>query len=132
VYGELNESLLNKIAVGDSPTFTVLQESELELQYVYDNQTPPSSPQRTPRSPQRRRAANAGVAEAVLFGHLAEVLCTHERLAEIVVQYEGLLCFFQYICSTYFAVPYAEAVANGRDRLQWKVRCPVYMHLYAA
>lgn len=133
VYSVLNESLLDKIARGMVPSFTQLYianedgDGDGDLPDVSD--TPPSaggpgSPGSTaspPLTAERRRSPDAGLAEAVLFGHMAEVLCTHEGLAAVLVQNEGLLSFFQFMCSTFFAVTYAHACTSGVDRLSWKV-----------
>jgi hypothetical protein len=68
-----------------------------------------------------RSSRTAGVAEAVLFGHMAEVFSTHEDLALVLQQYEGLLCFFQYIASTFFSEPYLTDIKAGTDTLFWRV-----------
>lgn len=121
VYGALNEVLLGKITRGDVLTFSQLSELDQHELPDYNYATPPASPARTARSPDRKRPTGAGISEAVLFSHIAEVLCTHKKLAAVLMQHEGLLTFFQHIANAYFTVPYAEACANGTDSLNWKV-----------
>lgn len=123
VYDELNDNLLEKIARGDTPTFKPLDLSKFD---PFEDEQPTSTVSSPARSPGRRKKSpDATIAEAVLFGHMAEVLCTHEKLATILTQYEGLLSFFQFMCSTFFTVPYAHTVASGDDSLGWKVRAIV-------
>lgn len=61
-----------------------------------------------------------GLAEAVLFGHIVDALCD-EDLAPIITQYAGLMGFFEYICTTYFAIPYVRCGDSVDDVLHWKV-----------
>lgn len=135
VYEEINDTLLLKIANGQAPTFTQLHG---HLATTDDEESAPTSPMantgsaksgfdsdngsRSPTRSQRAAMQGGGLAEAVLFGHMASVLCTHERLAAVLTRYEGLLIFFQYICTTYFTDPYLDATADGTDALHWKVR----------
>lgn len=148
VYAEINESLLLKIAQGHAPTFTQLHahvpsefddedrfaaeldrlSAEAEPEDRFSPTSPPAKKisgqetgNRSPSKAQRAAMQGGGIAEAVLFGHIASVLCYHEKLATILVRYEGLLVFFQYICTSYFTDPYVEATTKNTDDLHWKV-----------
>ena len=138
VYSELNYSLLSKLASGTPPTFTQLppddnfdEESEANAteegidRLAYGTPGASEEVPSCPRSPSQRAHRNAsmyvGVGEAVMFGHMAEVLCTNEKLAAILVQFEGLLAFFQFICANFFALPYDDATKSGKDNYNWKV-----------
>jgi len=148
VYSEINESLLLKIAQGHAPTFTQLHahvpsefddedrfaaeldrlSAETEPEDRFGRGSPATksrsgveSGNRSPTKAQRAAMQGGGIAEAVLFGHMASVLCYHKKLAAILVRYEGLLIFFQYICTSYFTDPYVEATTNKTDDLHWKV-----------
>lgn len=138
VYGEINDSLLLKIAQGHAPTFTQLhghltsveeQEDLISASMERLSESGRTSPvagspgtgARSPSKAQRAAMQGGGIAEAVLFGHIASVLCTHEQLGAILVRYEGLLIFFQYICTTYFTDPYIDATNGNTDDLHWKV-----------
>lgn len=139
MYGEINDSLLLKIAQGHAPTFTQLhghlasaEEQEdlisasMERLSESGRTSPvaasPESGVKSPSKAQRAAMQGGGIAEAVLFGHIASVLCTHDKLSAILVRYEGLLIFFQYICTTYFTDPYIDATNDNSDALHWKVR----------
>lgn len=139
VYGEINDSLLLKISQGQAPTFTQLHghlagadEQEDQFSASLDRLSEsgrtspvanfsPESGAKSPSKAQRAAMQGGGIAEAVLFGHIASALCTHEKLSAILVRYEGLLIFFQYICTTYFTDPYIDATNDGSDALHWKV-----------
>ena len=176
MYGELNDALLRKIAQGNAPTFTQLDEFELlGCQLAEDmaqsrgvgggggssgvgededrrdengGDSVHSSPARGSsgrHSPNKHAtggygtsaagaAAPVGVAEAVLFGHMAEVLCSsHTLLSTMLQRHEGLLRFFQYICTTYFSAPYNSVTDGGSSGgrsgyfppLHWKVTSSV-------
>lgn len=140
VYSEINDSLLLKIAQGQAPTFTQLHghlasadndEDQFEADHDRLTEAGRTSPTanssnveagcRSPNKSQQAAMQGGGIAEAVLFGHIAAVLCTHEKLAAVLVRYEGLLIFFQYICATYFTDPYIDATTENSDALHWKV-----------
>lgn len=130
--------MLSKLAAGTPPTFTQPPPDENLDEETDFGETEerihrlacgsPDGPGGSPgscKSPSQRAHRNAsmyvGVGEAVMFGHMAEVLCCHEKLAAILVQFEGLLAFFQFVCTNFFALPYEDAAKSGVDNSNWKV-----------
>ena len=134
IYGELNDNILDRLAKGGVPTFAQCYDPDAfmedEGESLFNSGAAGSATPSTSFSAERRRRMRVGVAEAIMFGHMAEVLSTHEQLATILTKHDGLLSFFQYICTTFFTVPYAEACANGRDHMQWKVSIMLVITLY--
>jgi len=148
VYKELNHTLLEKIIHEKPPTFTQLydqggaegRDANIDWHSVGSTGSgssidssgsggdgsgatghpPPGDIQLRSEGARKRNISqgNAGIAEAILFGHMADVLCTNDQIAEIIMEHQGLMQFFQYISSLYFAVPYAAAKTAATLLLQ--------------
>eukprot|EP00600_Ochromonadales_sp_CCMP1393_P007393 CAMPEP_0174959750 /NCGR_PEP_ID=MMETSP0004_2-20121128/3347_1 /TAXON_ID=420556 /ORGANISM="Ochromonas sp., Strain CCMP1393" /LENGTH=521 /DNA_ID=CAMNT_0016208097 /DNA_START=24 /DNA_END=1586 /DNA_ORIENTATION=- len=148
VYKELNHTLLEKIIHEKPPTFTQLydqggaegRDANIDWHSVGSTGSgssidssgsggdglgatghpPPGDIQLRSEGARKRNISqgNAGIAEAILFGHMADVLCTNDQIAEILMEHQGLMQFFQYISSLYFAVPYAAAKTAATLLLQ--------------
>ena len=62
-----------------------------------------------------------GMADAVLFGHIAEALC-HDKLSVIIQEYDLIMTYFGDICQRFFAVSYSTADDDSEGVPKtWKV-----------
>lgn len=100
-YKQLDAALLGRENEAVSSLISITKNSFMEAQRVSSTEA----------------VTKRGQADAVLFGHIAEVLC-NENLSPILLKYPALMRFFENVCSTFFAVPFNAKDSDGNN---WNV-----------